>query len=230
MLDLSKWAPCRLPEAKILTGQFVRLEPLNAKKHGDDLFKDASQASEARRFDYLMENPTPSRAEFDAFLQRAELSRDPLYFAVIDQETGRAIGRQSFLRIEPAHGVIEIGHIYWGPLLRGRRQATEAQFLFADYVFSELGYRRYEWKCNNDNQPSKIAAKRFGFSFEGIFRQHMVTKGKNRDTAWFSIIDTDWVKLRPLYLKWLQRDNFDATGNQKIRLSDLTAKVISQNY
>jgi len=228
MSDFSQWLGCKPPEAKILQGRSVRLEPLNRKKHGRDLYQDASQGQEAARFDYLMEVAPQSRGEFDEFLRRAEASRDPLYFAVIDEATGRAVGRQSFLRIEPKHGVIEIGHIYWGPLLRGRRQATEAQFLFADYVFSQLGYRRYEWKCNNDNLPSKRAALRFGFKFEGIFRQHMVVKGKSRDTAWFAMIDKEWEVLRPAYLAWLAADNFDATGQQKRRLADfIQAKIPS---
>jgi len=228
MADFSQWTGCKPPEARILEGNTVRLEPLRAKEHGDDLYHDAIEPAEAPRFDYLMEYPPKSRADFDEFLRRAEASHDPLFFAVVDKATGRAVGRQSFLRIEPKHGVIEIGHIYWGPLLRGRRQATEAQFLFADYAFNRLGYRRYEWKCNNDNLPSKKAAARFGFAFEGVFRQHMVSKGKNRDTAWFSIIDEDWVKLRPAYIAWLADENFDAHSQQKQRLSDLTARALNQ--
>jgi len=228
MPDLSKWVACQPPEAKILDGIRVRLEPFNAARHGDDLYHDAGLATEAVRFAYLPELPPKNRSEFDAFLHHAETSRDPLYFAVIDKATGRAVGRQSFLRIEPKHGVIEIGHIYWGPQLRGRAQATEAQFLFADYVLSELGYRRYEWKCNNDNLPSKAAAKRFGFRFEGIFRQHMVIKGNNRDTAWFSILDKEWIKLRPAYLEWLKEDNFNADGQQKQRLSELTFAALNE--
>jgi len=228
MLDFSQWKGCQPPEAKILEGRTVRLEPLNGQKHGGDLYRDASKPEEAARFDYLAEQPPLTRADFDEFLHRAETSRDPLYFAVVDKATGRALGRQSFLRIEPKHGVIEIGHIYWGPMLRGRRQATEAQFLFADYVFNKLGYRRYEWKCNNANLASKKAALRFGFAFEGIFRQHMIVKGKNRDTAWFAIIDKDWLKLRPAYLKWLEDENFDAMGQQKQRLSDLTTAALNK--
>jgi len=220
--DLSQWVARPYPEAKILPGRTVRLEPLRATSHGDDLYQYACQPSEASRFAYLPEQPPQTRPEFDLFLSQAEASHDPLYFAVIDQETGKAVGRQSFLRIEPKHGVIEIGHIYWGPLMRGRRQATEAQFLFADYVFRQLQYRRYEWKCHNDNVPSKQAALRFGFTFEGIFRQHMVAKGQNRDTAWFSITNRDWDRLRPLYLEWLDEKNFTKDGQQKKRLSDLT--------
>jgi RimJ/RimL family protein N-acetyltransferase len=124
------------------------------------------------------------------------------------------------MRIDPSHGVIEIGSILWGPAIAGTRVATEAQFLFMAYAFDALGYRRYEWKCNADNEPSKRAALRFGFTPEGVFRQHMVAKGKNRDTAWFSIIDAEWPMLKARYLAWLDPDNFDAQGRQLRRLQD----------
>ena len=136
-----------------------------------------------------------SREAFQTWLEKVEASEDPLFFAVIDKASGKIAGRQTLMRIEPAIGVIEIGNIHWGPLMARRPAATEAQFLFARYVFDELGYRRYEWKCNNRNEPSKRAAERFGFTFEGIFRQHMVAKGENRDTAWYSIIDSEWPAL-----------------------------------
>jgi RimJ/RimL family protein N-acetyltransferase len=135
-------------------------------------------------------------------------------FAVVDAATGPAGGRQSLMRITPEHGVIEIGNIYWGPGVAGTRIATEAQFLFAQYVFDELGYRRYEWKCDNRNEPSKRAALRFGFKPEGVFRQHMVIKGENRDTAWFAILDHEWPVLKAGYLRWLAPDNFAADGRQ----------------
>jgi RimJ/RimL family protein N-acetyltransferase len=122
------------------------------------------------------------------------------------------------MRIDPAHGVIEIGHILWGPAIARTRVATEALYLAASYVFDELGYRRFEWKCDNNNEPSKQAARRFGFTFEGVFRQHMVIKGRNRDTAWFSIIDADWPRLRAGFEVWLAPDNFDGAGRQLSKL------------
>ena len=128
------------------------------------------------------------------------------------------------MRIDPANGVIEIGNIYWGPLMSRKPAATEAQFLFTQYVFDELGYRRYEWKCNNRNEPSKRAAQRFGFTFEGVFRQHMVVKGENRDTAWYSIIDKEWPALKQAYEGWLDPANFDADGQQKRRLEDIPGR------
>jgi RimJ/RimL family protein N-acetyltransferase len=138
---------------------------------------------------------------------------------VIDQKTGRAEGRQALMRIEPAHGVIEIGHILWGPGIARSRVATEALYLFTSHVFDTLGYRRFEWKCHNLNEPSKRAAQRFGFTFEGVFRQHMVAKGRNRDTAWFAMIDADWPRLKAGYEAWLRPENFDESGLQRSTLS-----------
>ncbi|MEL6948372.1 MAG: GNAT family protein, partial [Pseudomonadota bacterium] len=140
---------------------------------------------------------------------------DPLFFAVIDKRTHRVEGRQTLMRIEPTHGVIEIGNIHWGANIARSPVTTEAFFLFADYVFSTLGYRRFEWKCNNRNGPSKRAAERFGMTFEGVFRQALVVKGENRDTAWYSLLDHEWPALKPAFEAWLSADNFDADGGQK---------------
>ena len=144
---------------------------------------------------------------------------DPLVFAVVDKATGRAEGKQSLMRIVPEHGVIDIGGILCGDRIARTRVATEAQYLFARYAFDELGYRRYEWKCNAMNVPSRRAAERFGFSFEGVFRQHMIVKGENRDTAWFAMIDADWPRIRAGYERWLEPGNFEADGTQRTRLS-----------
>ncbi|MGO4836963.1 GNAT family N-acetyltransferase, partial [Rhizobiaceae sp. 2RAB30] len=160
---------------------------------------------------------------FQPWLEKAEASADPLFYTVIDKASGRIAGRQTLMRIEPAFGVIEIGNIYWGPLISRKPAATEAQFLFMRHVFDDLGYRRYEWKCNNRNEPSKRAAERFGFTFEGVFRQHLVVKGENRDTAWYSIIDKEWPLLRRAYEEWLDPANFSADGGQKRRLEEITA-------
>lgn len=137
-----------------------------------------------------------------------------MFFAVVDRDTGRAEGRQALMRIDTDNGVIEIGNVMWGPRLSRTRGATEAFFLFADHVF-DLGYRRFEWKCNDDNEPSKQAARRFGFSHEGVFRQHLIVKGRNRDTAWFSILDTEWPALRQRFVEWLDPTNFDESGQQR---------------
>lgn len=203
-----------------MEGRLVRLEPLDAARHGDDLFEASSVPDAQQRFRWLPDYPPKTRAEYQRWLEEAQAGSDPLHFAVVDKTTGRAVGRQTLMRIAPAHGVIEIGNVYWGPLMARTPMATEAQFLFAHYVFDGLGYRRYEWKCDNDNAPSKRAAERFGFTFEGIFRQDRVVKSKNRDTAWFSIVDKEWPALRQAYEGWLHPDNFDRDGGQKKRLEE----------
>ena len=218
--DLKNWQPRPLPARVTLEGRYVRLEPLNAA-HGDDLFEASSVPDAATRFAWLPDAPPKSRAELGAWLDKAAAGDDPLYFAVIDQVTGKAVGRQSLLRIDPANGSIEIGHVYWGPQMARTRGATEAQFLFARYVFDDLGYRRYEWKANTRNLPSMRAAERFGFQFEGIFRQHMIVKGESRDTAWYAMIDKDWPALARAYEAWLDPANFDGEGQQIQRLEDL---------
>lgn len=154
----------------------------------------------------------------DAWVAKAIASNDPLFFAVVDRTSSKAVGRQALMRITPEHGVIEIGNICWGEGAARTRIATEALFLFARHAFDELGYRRFEWKCNDLNAPSKAAALRFGFSYEGLFRQHMWVKGANRDTAWFSIVDAEWPGLRAEYERWLAPENFDAQGRQKTHL------------
>ena len=218
--DLKNWQPRPLPARVTLEGRYVRLEPLNAA-HGDDLFEASSVPDAATRFAWLPDAPPKSRAELGAWLDKAAAGDDPLYFAVIDQVTGKAVGRQSLLRIDPANGSIEIGHVYWGPQMARTRGATEAQFLFARYVFDDLGYRRYEWKANTRNLPSMRAAERFGFQHEGIFRQHMIVKGRNRDTAWFSMLDAEWPKRRAVFEQWLAPSNFDGQGRQRSSLRAL---------
>jgi RimJ/RimL family protein N-acetyltransferase len=184
-----------------------------------DLLASARQPGMDNRFRYLFEQPPADLAAFTSWLEKAAVSEDPLFFAVIDKKSGRADGRQSLMRIEPAHGVVEIGHILWGPGIARTRIATEALYLFAHYAFDTLGYRRFEWKCDNLNEPSKRAAQRFGFTFEGVFRQHMVIKARNRDTAWFAMIDSDWQRLKASYERWLQPENFDEAGLQLSKLS-----------
>jgi RimJ/RimL family protein N-acetyltransferase len=184
------------------------------------LFEASTVSDAAERFRWLFEYPPRDRAEFQSWLDKVQVSEDPLFFAVVDKSSGKAAGRQSLMRIDITHGVIEIGAIYWGPLVSRRPAATEALYLFAQYVFDELGYRRFEWKCHNMNEPSKRAAARFGFKFEGVFRQHVVFKAGNRDTAWFSIIDGEWPALRAAYEAWLDPDNFDVAGSQKRTLED----------
>ncbi|HTV71133.1 MAG TPA: GNAT family protein [Rhizobiaceae bacterium] len=218
MTDLSNWTARPRPPRVVLDGRYVRLEPLSAVKHGDELFAASSVTDADGRFRYLGEYPPETRAAFQPWLEKAEKSEDPVYYAVIDKASGKVAGRQTLMRIDPANGVIEIGHIYWGPLVARKPAATEAHFLFMKHAFDDLGYRRWEWKCNNANEPSKRAADRFGFTHEGVFRQHLVIKGENRDTAWYSIIDKEWAPLKKAYEGWLDPSNFDSDGNQKRRL------------
>ena len=221
--NLQNWQPRPRPERVVLEGHYVRLEPLSAAAHWEGLFTASAVPDADAKFAWLYEYPPTSREDFLAWVERVERSTDPLFFAVIDKASGQVAGRQSLMRIDPANGVIEIGNIYWGPLISRRPAATEAQFLFMKHVFDELGYRRYEWKCNNRNEPSKRAAIRFGFQPEGIFRQHLIVKGENRDTAWFSIIDKEWQALRAAYETWLDPSNFEASGTQKRRLEECRA-------
>lgn len=206
------------PQRQMLEGRYVRLEPLGPE-HADDLWAASSDAGAAERFRYLFSHAPASLAEQQARISSSLSEDDPLAFAVVDRATGRAGGQQSLMRIVPEHGVIEIGAIYWGPGVARTRLATEALYLFARHSFEDLGYRRFEWKCNNGNEPSKRAAQRFGFTFEGIFRQHLIIKGENRDTAWFSMLDGEWPARKAGLERWLDPANFDAEGNQKTALS-----------
>lgn len=217
-VDLSAWQGVPRPERVALEGRYARLEPLDAGRHGAELFQSAQAPGADDRFRYLFEETPADYAGFTPWLEKAAASPDPIFFAVIDRATGRAEGRQALMRIDTAHGVIEIGNILWGPAIARTRIATEALFLFAAHVFDGLGYRRFEWKCNNSNEPSKRAALRFGFTFEGVFRNHMVTKGRNRDTAWFAITNDDWPRLKAGYEAWLRPENFVADGTQRSTL------------
>ena len=219
-VGLSHWSGAPRPERVVLKGRYARLEPLDPLRHGEGLLVSALEPGAKDRFRYLFEEPPADAASLSAWLARASASDDPLFFAVIDRATGRTEGRQALMRIDLTHGVIEIGSILWGPAIARTRIATEALYLFASYVFDTLGYRRFEWKCNDLNEPSKRAALRFGFTFEGTFRQHMVVKGANRDTAWFSIIDSEWPRLADTYLAWLAPENFDGEGQQRRKLGD----------
>jgi RimJ/RimL family protein N-acetyltransferase len=214
--------PARRPERITLEGRFCRLEPLDPQRHGDQLFAASTPPDAAARFLYLGEEPPATRADLEPWLQEKSNSVDPLYFAVIDKRTGRVEGRQTLMRIDPANRTIEIGHIYWGPAIARTPVTTEANFLFARYALDTLGYQRYEWKCNALNAPSRAAALRFGFTYEGHFRRAVVAKGRVRDTTWFSIIADEWPKIRAGYESWLAPENFDAGGQQ---LRTLAAEI-----
>jgi RimJ/RimL family protein N-acetyltransferase len=222
---LAGWTPRPRPEKRVHEGRYVRLEPLDPARHGDDLFKAGSGPEADALWRYLFEAPSPDRASFQGWLEKAASTDDPLFFAAVDRDTGRAEGRLSFMRIDGAHGVIETGNILFGPGMARSRAATEALYLQARHAFEDLGYRRFEWKCNDRNEPSKRAALRFGFTFEGVFRQHMVVKGENRDTAWFAMLDHEWPARKAAFERWLDPANFEA-GRQRLSLSALTAEAI----
>jgi RimJ/RimL family protein N-acetyltransferase len=226
--DLREWTPRPLPDGSALQGRWCRLERLDPARHGDDLFEASTAPGAEERFRYLFEPPPPDGGAFDLWTRRAASGSDPLFYAVIDRASGRAEGRQALMRITPEHGVIEIGSILWGPRIARTRVATEALYLFASHVFDTLGYRRFEWKCDALNDPSRRAALRFGFTFEGIFRQHMVVKGKNRDTAWFAMVDGDWRRIRAGMEAWLDASNFDAAGQQRRRLANMLQRRLSR--
>lgn len=209
------WTPARLPARVPLNGTTVRLEPLDPARHGRSLFM-ASHGDGAgdALFRHLPYGPFNGFDEFRAWLDERAATTDPLFFAIVDVETDAPQGMASFLRMVPEHGVIEIGHIWFSPALQRTRMATEAIYLMSRYAFDDLGNRRLEWKCDALNEPSRRAAARFGFTYEGVFRQHLVVKGRNRDSAWFSIVDGEWPRIRAAFEAWLAPENFDGTGKQ----------------
>jgi RimJ/RimL family protein N-acetyltransferase len=215
---LAGFAPRPRPGRTTLEGRYCRLEPLDASIHAATLFAASGGPGAEERFRFLAE-PAPDAPAFAAWIERAAGSEDPLFHAVVDRASGRAEGRQSFLRITPEHGAIEIGHVLWGPAIARTRVATEALFLYAAHAFDALGYRRFEWKCDAANEASRRAALRFGFAYEGTFRQHMVVRGRNRDTAWFAMTDGDWPRVRERLEAWLRPANFDAEGRQRTPLA-----------
>jgi RimJ/RimL family protein N-acetyltransferase len=207
-----------LPQRAVLDGRYVRLEPVGPQ-HLDGLWAASRDADGPERYRWLFETAPASRDAMAAWIAGAAAKDDPLCFAVIDKATGRAEGRQSLMRIVPKDGVIEVGGVFWGPRLAKTRMATEALYLHARYAFETLGNRRFEWKTNNRNEASKRAAQRFGFTPEGVFRQHMIIKGENRDTAWFSMLDSEWPGRKAGFEAWLDPANFDAAGRQKTKLA-----------
>jgi RimJ/RimL family protein N-acetyltransferase len=213
------WRPAERPERTPLDGASVRLEPLDPARHGDQLF--AATAGADQTWFYLPYGPFSGKDQFVMWLEERAALEDPLAFAIIDRAAGSARGIATLMSIEPEHGSIEIGHIWLSPQLQRTRQATEAIYLLARYTFDDLGNRRLEWKCDAANEPSRRAAERFGFTFEGVFRQHRVIKGRNRDTAWYSLTDGEWPSRRAAFEAWLEPDNFDPSGRQKRSLAEV---------
>jgi RimJ/RimL family protein N-acetyltransferase len=219
------WTPPPRPPRDPMVGRYCRVEPLEIDRHAADLHAANRADTEQRIWVYLAYGPFDSLESYVAWMKRACVGDDPLFHAIVDAATGRAVGVASYLRIDPASGSIEVGHINYSPLLQRTPAATEAMYLMMRRAF-ELGYRRYEWKCDALNARSRAAALRLGLSYEGIFRQATVYKGRNRDTAWYAAIDREWIALRAAFEQWLDPANFDDSGRQRMRLADLTGTAL----
>lgn len=213
------WKPVPAPGPVALRGRTVTLEPLSAERHADAIWRAVQGHDEL--WTWLFDGPYPSDSSLREAIIEREGASHAVFLAIVPAATGLAAGWASLMRAEPAHGVVEVGNILLSPSLQRTTAATEAMYLMARHVFEELGYRRYEWKCNAENLPSRRAAERLGFSFEGIFRQHLVIKGQNRDTAWYSMLDREWPARKAAFEAWLAPGNFDAEGLQRQRLAHL---------
>jgi RimJ/RimL family protein N-acetyltransferase len=214
-------APALRPGCTTMAGRTVMLRPLDPAVDGAPLWESTHGPGREHLWLYLFEGPFPDRAAFDAHLEDKAATADPLCFAIVDGLSGRAAGYACYMRIEPAHRTLEVGSILYSPSLQRTPGATEAMYLMARHAFEDLGYRRYEWKCNALNAPSRRAALRLGFRFEGLFRQHLIIKGRNRDTAWFSMLDAEWPRCKAAFERWLDPANFDPQGVQRQALSAL---------
>jgi RimJ/RimL family protein N-acetyltransferase len=220
---LPDWRGAQLPGRTPLTGRYCRLERLDVARHAADLYEAYGDAPDGRNWTYLTAGPFDTFEAYRSALAAAAASNDPMHYAVVDNASGKAVGTLALMRIDADNGVIEVGIVNYSPRLQRTRMSTEAMALLLQYVFGELGYRRFEWKCDTLNAPSNAAARRYGFTFEGIFRQAMVRRGRNRDTAWYSIIDSEAAALSAAYERWLDPRNFDAQGRQIQTLRDVMA-------
>ena len=222
------WAGAQRPARRVLEGRFCRLEPLDAVAHGEALYRAHASAPDGRHWTYLFQERPESAEAFDTLVQSMARSEDPLHFAVMSpgsRAASQALGTLSLMRIDVVHGVIEVGNVNFAPALQRSAASTEAQYLLMRYVFEDLGYRRYEWKCDSLNARSRASALRLGFSFEGVFRQAVVYKGRSRDTAWYSIINTEWPLLRRAFEMWLAEENFSADGAQRASLAECRKRL-----
>ena len=211
----------RRPERILMKGRTVSIAPLDPVNHEERLFEGMHGEDKYKLWLYLSEGPFPDRTAFRAYLEKLARSEDPMSFAIVQNASGSALGHASYMRIAPEHRVIDVGNIFYTPVLACSTGATEAMYLMARHVFEDLGYRRYEWKCNALNEPSRRAALRLGFSFEGVFRRHMIQKGRSRDTAWYAMLDKEWPQRKARFERWLAPDNFDEAGRQRMALSSL---------
>ncbi|WP_245617790.1 GNAT family N-acetyltransferase [Carnobacterium gallinarum] len=214
------WHSRELPTIQRLVGEYCYLEKIQSEKYLEDLYEVYGPASRSENWTYLPLLPFENRVDFAEYYATLIASEDPYHFAIVDKITGKAVGTMALMRIDTTNGSVEVGFVIYSDVLKRTRIATEAQYLLADYAFEKLGYRRYEWKCDGLNQPSENAALRLGFKYEGLFRQAVVYKNRNRDTKWFSIIDQEWPIVKAALVQWLATENFDETGNQLKKLTD----------
>ncbi|GAV49363.1 hypothetical protein ZYGR_0N07700 [Zygosaccharomyces rouxii] len=221
---VQNWTTRPRPSKIVLQGNLCTLEPLNGEKHAKDLFESFKEAGD-EFWTYIPIGPFDRLDDYRALVDKLSVS-DDAHFAIINKEKGRAVGQLCLMRCDPANGVVEVGFVLFSPHLWKTTMATEAHYLPMKYVFEDLGYRRYEWKCNSHNGPSRKAAYRLGFQFEGTFRQAEVVKGRNRDTQWFSIIDKEWIDCRSAFDRWLSGENFE-DGKQKLALSEIRSKILA---
>jgi RimJ/RimL family protein N-acetyltransferase len=219
--QIAGWSARSRPPRSDVSGRYCRLEPLDPPRHGAELYAAYMEAPDGRDWTYLFDERPESEKDFNAYLERLAGSADPVHFTIIESRTNRAVGTAALMRIDPTHGSIEVGWITFSPRLKRTPVATESMYLLMRVAFDDLGYRRYEWKCDSLNAPSRAAALRYGFTFEGIFRNAVIYKGRNRDTAWYSITDYEWPRVRSAFQAWLDPSNFDEQGHQRQRLQDL---------
>jgi RimJ/RimL family protein N-acetyltransferase len=224
-LIVQDWQAALYPPREPMEGCYCRLEPLDAMRHAQSLYLANALDVEGKNWTYLPYGPFDSLEDYRNWIEQQCCKNDPLYYAIVDLANGKAVGVASYLRIAPDIGSIEVGHINYSPLLQRTPAATEAMYLMMAHAFG-LGYRRYEWKCNALNTPSRVAAQRLGLSFEGVFRQATIVKERNRDTAWYAAIDQEWPAIEAAMLQWLNPANFDEQGKQRSSLSALTAPIL----
>ena len=226
---LTRWTARPCPPRSAMEGRFCRVEPIDPARHAADLHAAYLLDNDGRNWTYLPYGPFAHFEEYRDWLERAATSDDPLVHCIIESRSNRAVGVASFMRIDPSAGVIEVGGINYAPPLQRTPAATEAMYLLMRRVFDEFGYRRYEWKCDSLNAPSRAAAQRLGFRYEGMFRQATVYKARNRDTCWFSILDSEWPALKAAFERWLDPGNFDAAGRQMQSLSHLVQHALQNS-
>ncbi len=218
-----EWVPAQPPPRTPIEGRFCRVEALDPARHAADLHAANLLDESGGMWTYMPYGPFESGEAYETWCREMAASDDPLIYAIVDRGSNRAVGVATYLRIEPTMGVIEVGHIAYSPLLQRTAAATETMYLLMRRAFDELGYRRYEWKCDALNEPSRRAADRLGFTFEGVFRQALVYKGRNRDTAWYSVVDSEWPTLRARFEAWLAPSNMDEEGVQRLSLGEVMA-------